>query len=90
MIFLARGRQCESEAFSTNVTQLCVTAEVAKGVVFYGVIGAGAPVVERRLLPGVGRADYSTVVKRCQVFSVTLGKLEELYSDCLKRRRKQY
>ena len=48
MIFLARGRQCESEAFSTNVTQLCVTAEVAKGVVFYGVIGAGAPVVVRR------------------------------------------
>jgi hypothetical protein len=46
MKFLARGRQCESEAFSTNVTQLCVTVEVAKGVVFFDKIGAGAPVVE--------------------------------------------
>jgi hypothetical protein len=47
MKFLARGRQCECEAFSTNVTQLCVTAEVAKGVVFFDKIGAGAPVIKR-------------------------------------------
>jgi hypothetical protein len=47
--FLARGRQCECEVFFTNVTQLCVTAKPAKGVVFYDKIGAGAPVVSQRL-----------------------------------------
>jgi len=45
--FLARGRQCECEVFFTNVTQLCVTAKPAKGVVFYDKIGAGAPVIKR-------------------------------------------
>ena len=50
--FLARGRLCESEVFFTNVTQLCVTAKPAKGVVFYNKIGAGAPVVSQRLYSG--------------------------------------
>jgi hypothetical protein len=34
-------------------------------------------------------ADYSAVAMRCQVFSVTLGKFEQLYSDCLEKAPKQ-